>query len=192
MDFINYIPDENYNNFMTEFGDIEMLRGNEYLYGPEQTARLIHILQETGVTMPKAAEDCGIPTSSGYRLLNQFNDSNGTILPGNTSTQKGKAKPKKIFPVHTAFLIQLFDINPSTVLEQAREESGLSVATSSLYVHIREKGRLTLKQASKYTIERDAPRTLDLRYEIINKWIEAGVDFQKTVCLLMELVFTLN
>jgi hypothetical protein len=41
MDFINYIPNENYNNFMTEgmevdevaveFGDIEMLRGNEYL-----------------------------------------------------------------------------------------------------------------------------------------------------------------
>jgi hypothetical protein len=41
MDYVNYIPDENYNNFMTEgmevdevaveFGDIEMLRGNEYL-----------------------------------------------------------------------------------------------------------------------------------------------------------------
>jgi hypothetical protein len=41
MDYVNYIPDKNYNNFMTkgmeidevavEFGDIEMLRGNEYL-----------------------------------------------------------------------------------------------------------------------------------------------------------------
>ncbi|GAA5795145.1 hypothetical protein HPULCUR_000498 [Helicostylum pulchrum] len=163
MDYINYIPDENYNNFMTEgmevdevaveFGDIEMLKGNEYLvegiyqnaedekmeemvlelgvmtitktktykkYGPEQIARFIHILQETRVTVPKAVEACGIPTSSAYKLLNQFNDSNGTILPGSTSTQKGKTIPKKLFPVHTAFLIQLFDANPSTVLEQAR------------------------------------------------------------------------
>ncbi|KAG2202015.1 hypothetical protein INT46_008415 [Mucor plumbeus] len=41
MGYVNYIPDKNYNNFMTEgmeidevaveFGDIEMLRGNEYL-----------------------------------------------------------------------------------------------------------------------------------------------------------------
>ena len=41
MDYVNYIPDKNYNDFMTEgievdevtveFGDIEMLRGNEYL-----------------------------------------------------------------------------------------------------------------------------------------------------------------
>ncbi|KAG2192483.1 hypothetical protein INT46_002772 [Mucor plumbeus] len=138
-----------------EFGDIEMLRRNEYLvedisqsaedekmeeivleleemtitktktykkYGPEQIACYIHILQETGATIPKAAEACGIPTSSAHKILNQFNDSNGTILPGSTSTQKGKAKPKKLFPVHTVFLIQLFDANPSTVLEQAREE----------------------------------------------------------------------
>ncbi|KAL0077757.1 hypothetical protein F4703DRAFT_1742659, partial [Phycomyces blakesleeanus] len=75
-------------------------------YGPEQIARFINILQETGETVPKAAEACGIPTSSAYRLLNQFNDSNRTILPGSTSTQKGKAKPKKLFPIHTAFLIQ--------------------------------------------------------------------------------------
>jgi transposase len=142
-------------------------------YGPEQIARFTHILQETGATVPKAAEACGIPTSSAYKLLSQFNDSNGTILPGSRSTQKGKAKPKKLFPVHTAFLIHLFDANPSTVLEMAREELmkqfGVSVAISSLYMHIREKCCLTLNQASKYTIERDAPRTLDLRYEIINK-----------------------
>ncbi len=113
MDYVNYIPDENYNNFMTEgmevdevaveFDDIEMLRGNEYLvedisqdaedvkmeemvlelgemtvtktktykkYEPEQIARFIHILQGTGTTVSKAAEACGIPTSSAYKFLN--------------------------------------------------------------------------------------------------------------------------
>ena len=64
-------------------------------YGPEQIARFIYILQETGATVPKVAEACGIPTSSAYKLLNQFNNSNGVILPGSTPTQKGKAKPKK-------------------------------------------------------------------------------------------------
>ncbi|KAG2235402.1 hypothetical protein INT48_005752 [Thamnidium elegans] len=103
MDFINYIPDENYNNFKTEgmevdkiaveFGGIEMLRGNEYLVEDtpqstvdEKTEEMVLELEEMTIiktkrykreTVPKAAETCGMPT----RLLNQFNDNNGTILP---------------------------------------------------------------------------------------------------------------
>ncbi|KAI8883902.1 hypothetical protein K501DRAFT_156682, partial [Backusella circina FSU 941] len=54
---------------------------------------------------------------------------------------------------------------------------------------ISEKYCLTLKHASKYTIERDAPRALDLRYEIINKWIEASVDFQNNCVFTDEAGF---
>ncbi|CEP14236.1 hypothetical protein [Parasitella parasitica] len=70
MDFINYIPDENYNNFMTEgievdevaveFGDIEMLRGNEYLVEdtPQSTAdekmeEMVLELEEMMITKTK-------------------------------------------------------------------------------------------------------------------------------------------
>ena len=103
MDYVNYIPDQSYNNFMTKrkevdevavkFDDIEMLKRNEYLvkvisqsledekmkemvlaleemiitktktdkkYWPEQIAHVIYILQETGATVLKAAEACGI------------------------------------------------------------------------------------------------------------------------------------
>jgi hypothetical protein len=48
---------------------------------------------------------------------------------------------------------------------------------------------LTLKQASKCTIERDTPRKLNLRYGITNKWIEAGVDFQKNCVFIDEAGF---
>ncbi|KAI9478548.1 MAG: hypothetical protein EXX96DRAFT_505072 [Benjaminiella poitrasii] len=65
----------------------------------------------------------------------------------------------------------------------------LSVAISSLYVHISEKCCLALTQASKYTIERDAPRTFNLCYEIINKWIEVGVDFKKNYMFIDEAGF---
>ncbi|KAI9478899.1 MAG: hypothetical protein EXX96DRAFT_466179, partial [Benjaminiella poitrasii] len=58
--------------------------------------------QEIGDIVPKAAEACGVPTSSVYKLLDEFSISIGTILPGSTLKQKGK----KLFPIHTAFLIQ--------------------------------------------------------------------------------------
>lgn len=71
MDFINYIPNENYNNFMTEgmevdevaveFGDIEMLRENEYLVEdtPQSTAddekmeEMVLELEEMTITKTK-------------------------------------------------------------------------------------------------------------------------------------------
>ncbi|CEP06802.1 hypothetical protein [Parasitella parasitica] len=41
-------------------------------------------------------------------------------------------------------------------------------------MHIREKCALTLKQATKYTAERDSPRTLQLRFDIITQWKAAA------------------
>ncbi|KAI7889623.1 uncharacterized protein EV154DRAFT_552894 [Mucor mucedo] len=57
---------------------------------------------------------------------------------------------------------------------------GLEISISGLYKHIREKCALSLKQASKYTAERDAPRTLQLRFDIITQWKAAGVNYRET------------
>ncbi|KAG2200873.1 hypothetical protein INT46_006435, partial [Mucor plumbeus] len=154
-------------------------------YNADQIERFIRIMQEEGLSVPKAAEVCGIPRSSAYQLRNEFNAGNGTVLPGNLPKRRN-SPPKKFFPEHSAFLIKLFDENPSIVLEQAKEKleqnfEGFSISLTGLHKHIREKCALSLKQASKYTIERDAPRTIDLRYDIINKWKEAGVDQRNCV-----------
>ena len=91
-------------------------------------------------------------------------------------------------------MIKLFDENPCIVLGQVKEKleqnfEGFSISLTGLHKHIREKCALSLKQASKYTIERDAPRTIDLRYDIINKWKEAGVDYQRNCVFIDEAGF---
>lgn len=48
-----------------------------------------------------------------------------------------------------------------------------------------EKIRLSLKDSHVYTMERDAKRTLDLRFNVITAWKAAGVDFQ-TNCVFMD------
>lgn len=53
-------------------------------------------------------------------------------------------EPKKLFPQHSAFFIELFDANPSIVLEKARKKlrehfNDLNISTAGLYRHIREK-----------------------------------------------------
>ncbi|KAF7720690.1 hypothetical protein EC973_006484, partial [Apophysomyces ossiformis] len=85
-------------------------------YRYEQIARFIEMLQEEGLTVPKAAEICSIPRSTGYRLLNEFNASDSTVLPSNLA-KPHTSRLKKLFPEHTAFFIQLFDNNLSIVLE---------------------------------------------------------------------------
>jgi hypothetical protein len=116
---------------------------------------------------------CGIPRSTAYELINEFNASNGTVLPGN-NPRKTNNKPKKLFPQHSAFLIELFDNNPSIVLEEATVRlyevfPGLEISVVALYKNIVEKCALSLKQATKYTAERDAPRTIKLRFDIITQ-----------------------
>ncbi|KAG1130319.1 hypothetical protein G6F37_013531 [Rhizopus arrhizus] len=155
-------------------------------YTQDQIEWFIRVKQEEGLSVPKAAALCGIPRSTAYELINEFNNSSGTVLPGNNPRNTNN-KPKKLLPHHSAFLIELFDKNPSTVLEEARVK--LCEAFPGLYKHIREKCALTLKQATKYTAERDAPRTIKLRFDIITQWKAAGVDYQNNCVFVDEAGF---
>lgn len=162
-------------------------------YTQDQIERFIRFKQEEGLSVPKAAALCGIPRSTAYELINEFNNSSGTVLPG-SNPRKTNNKPKKLLPDHSAFLIELFDKNPSTVLEEARVKlceafPGLEISIPGLYKHIREKCALTLKQATKYTAERDAPRTIKLRFDIITQWKAAGVDYQNNCVFVDEAGF---
>lgn len=156
-------------------------------YGQDQIERFIRAKQEESLSVPKAAALCGIPRSTAYELLNEFNADNGAVLPGN-NPKKSNAKSKKLFPEHSAFLIDLFDKDPSTVLVEAKIKlcetfPGLEISIPGLHKHIVEKCALSLKQATKYTVERDAPRTIQLRFDIVTQWKAAGIDYQKKLRL---------
>ncbi|CEP19281.1 hypothetical protein [Parasitella parasitica] len=130
---------------------------------------------------------------SAYKLLNEFNSSDGYVLPGNTP-KKLEREPKKLFSQHSAFWIELFDNNPSIVLEEAQLKlyehfEGLEISVSGLYKHIREKCSISLKQATKYTAERDAPRTLELRFNKVSQWKAAGVSFSENCVFVDEAGF---
>ncbi|CEP10623.1 hypothetical protein [Parasitella parasitica] len=162
-------------------------------YGQDQIERFIHLKQEDGWTIPKAAALCGIPRSTAYELINEYNASDGTVLPGN-NPRKSQNRAKQLFSDHFEFLIKLFDSNPSIVLEEARFKlceafPGLEISITALYKHIVEKCALSLKQASKYTAERDAPRKIKLRFDIITQWKAVGVDFKRNCVFVDEAGF---
>ncbi|KAG0739836.1 hypothetical protein G6F57_010407 [Rhizopus arrhizus] len=47
----------------------------------------------------------------------------------------------------------------------------------------------SLKRSLLYNEERDAERTLRLRHEVVSKWKEIGVDFQKNYVFIDEAIF---
>ncbi|KAI8076721.1 uncharacterized protein B0P05DRAFT_443637, partial [Gilbertella persicaria] len=65
----------------------------------------------------------------------------------------------------------------------------LEISISGLHKHITEKCWLSLKNATKYTRERDSPHTIDLRNEIVSEWKRVGVDFQKNFVFIDEAGF---
>ncbi|KAL0079240.1 hypothetical protein J3Q64DRAFT_1645016, partial [Phycomyces blakesleeanus] len=48
---------------------------------------------------------------------------------------------------------------------------------------------LSLKRPSKYTAERDAPRTLQLCFNIITQWRAAGVNYRENCVFVDEASF---
>ncbi|CEP10407.1 hypothetical protein, partial, partial [Parasitella parasitica] len=75
-------------------------------YGPEQIRAFIELIQEEGLSVPKAAKQCMIPRSSAYLLLKEFNAGSGDVLPGKSLKKKAnRGTPVKLLPEHTEFLI---------------------------------------------------------------------------------------
>ncbi|CEP20206.1 hypothetical protein [Parasitella parasitica] len=152
-------------------------------------------MQDEGTTVPRVEVRCGIPRQRAYRLLKEFNYSNGSVLPGLAQKAKNRCTKQKLFPQHTHFLIQYLvhhrsstmEITKDTLLEQFPDTDNISIP--SLWKHVTIECTFSLKMASLYNEERDVERTLRLRYEVVSKWKEIGVDFQKNCVFVDEAGF---
>ncbi|KAI9484248.1 MAG: hypothetical protein EXX96DRAFT_171141 [Benjaminiella poitrasii] len=58
-------------------------------YGHDQIKRMIDLIQEEGLSIPKAAKACGIPRSSAYGLVNEYNNSKASIIPASLPKKRG-------------------------------------------------------------------------------------------------------
>ncbi|KAI8880786.1 hypothetical protein K501DRAFT_190547 [Backusella circina FSU 941] len=66
---------------------------------------------------------------------------------------------------------------------------GFTISLPSLWKHLTECCHFSLKQASKYNADRNSERTLVFRHDVVRKWKESGVDFQKNCVFIDEAGF---
>ncbi|KAI9478818.1 MAG: hypothetical protein EXX96DRAFT_261025 [Benjaminiella poitrasii] len=163
-------------------------------YGHDQIKRMIDLIQEEDLSTPKAAKACGIPRSSAYGLVNEYNNSKASIIPASLLKKRDPRPKKKLFEEHSKFLIKLFDKAPTITLAIAREKlckqfEGLEISLHGLHKHITEKCWLSLKNATKYTPERDTSRTIELRNKIVAAWKDVDVDFHRNCVFIDEAGF---
>ncbi|KAG2192018.1 hypothetical protein INT47_008244 [Mucor saturninus] len=134
-------------------------------YGPDNIRMFLPLMQKEGPS---------------------WNESDGTVIPIGCLRKSSKiggakrANSCKITAQQTDFLAELVDKNPCITTDMAREKlyssfEGFSICQSWLRKHMVEKIRLSLKDSHVYTMERDAKRTLDLRFNVITAWKAAGI-----------------
>lgn len=90
-------------------------------YGEDQIARFISLRQEEDLGVKEAAEQFSLPHSSAYNVHKKLNTGSASILPGAVKKDL-KCEPKKLYPEHTAFLIKIFDENPSLAFIEAKQQ----------------------------------------------------------------------
>ncbi|KAG1470299.1 hypothetical protein G6F56_002763 [Rhizopus delemar] len=108
----------------TDFNEISITDNSKKKnkYGPEQIRVFIELIQEERLSVPKAAKQCMISRNSAYLLLKEFNAGSGDVLPGKLLKKKAnRGTPVKLLSELTEFLVNLFDNNPSSTLEMAKE-----------------------------------------------------------------------
>jgi hypothetical protein len=164
-------------------------------YTSERVRQFIQIMQDEGTTVPKAVVRCNISRQSAYTLLKEFNTSSGSILPGFAPKAKNRGTKQKLFPQHTLFLIQYLDNNRSSTLGLT-EETLLKnfpdlddISIPSLWGRVTNECAFSLKRSSLYNEERDAEGIIRFRHEVVSKWKEIGVDFQKNCVFVDEAGF---
>ncbi|PHZ12081.1 uncharacterized protein RHIMIDRAFT_237897 [Rhizopus microsporus ATCC 52813] len=124
---------------------------------------------DKGGSVAKHVKACFIPRSTVYEILRQWNESDGTAIPVGCMKRpsKNNRTPKtnntKLTQKHTQFLIGLVDQNSCITVNMAREQlcnmfQGLIISESGLRKHMKEKIRLSLKNSSIYTMDRNATR----------------------------------
>lgn len=94
----------------------------------------IQITQDEGTTVLKVAVPCNIPRQSAYTLLNEFNDSNGSLLPNFAPKAKNWGTKQKLFGQHSLFLIVHLDSHKSTTLGLAKEVPSSNFHTSDILI----------------------------------------------------------
>lgn len=94
---------------------VSMHKSNKHeKYGQDQIERFIRVNQEESLTVSKAAALCGISRSTAYELINEFNASNGTVLPRNKPRYFSLARITFIFL--NQYLVALFSLENQNVL----------------------------------------------------------------------------
>jgi cbb3-type cytochrome oxidase cytochrome c subunit len=91
-------------------------------------------------------------------------------------------------------LIELYDANPSIILDKAREKlcehfKDFDISIAGLYIYIREKCSLSLKQATKSAQERDTQRAIELRFYIFSQWKAIDINFRENCVFVDEAGF---
>lgn len=121
-------------------------------YGLEQIRQFIQIMQDEGITVPKAAARCSIPRGTAYKLFAEYTESGGTVLPGSASKAKNRGTKQKLFPHHTKFIVEYLENNRSSTLKLAREallrefsDVG-DISLTSLWKHIKNECSISVNQ----------------------------------------------
>jgi hypothetical protein len=98
---------------------------------------------------------------------------------------------------HKKFLINLFDDNPSTVIEQAvdnltKQFEGLEIAKSTVHNFIKNDMGFTFKKAQFHSLKRNDDETIEKRYQWAIEMRKTDINFLKNCVFIDESGFHIN
>ncbi|OAD74850.1 hypothetical protein PHYBLDRAFT_144210 [Phycomyces blakesleeanus NRRL 1555(-)] len=190
--------DENMNKVSLRVNeeDNNVTKKSYKVYSPDQKVLFLYYLQVKLFKAAKAARFSDVSKRTGQQWTKRIRDEPEWNI-FEKQTNKDKRKTGQLQEEHKEFIIDLFDKNPQTRVEDVVVSlqcsfANFSLKETSVRNFMTNECNLLFKRATLQTKERNSGKTLQKRFEWVEQWTTTDMDFLSNCVFVDKSGFDIN
>ncbi|KAG1463098.1 hypothetical protein G6F56_005364 [Rhizopus delemar] len=167
-------------------------------YKNAEKEKLFYLVNEKGMSVRAAVLSLNISVRTAQGWVAKNNKAPQEYIQRATGSGRPVGRPPTLTDEHKDFLIEWADKNIDSVtlddmLEVLTDRFGkLDISKSGFNKFVKDKCKITFKQARLQSVERNSPEKIEERYQWVKRWAEADMDFTSNCVFIDEAAFHTN
>ena len=167
-------------------------------YKDAEKEKLFYLVDEKGMSVRAAALSLNINVRTAQGWVAKNNKAPQEYIQRATGSGRPVGRPPTLTDEHKDFMIEWADENIDSVtlddmLEVLTDRFGkLDISKSGFNKFVKDKCKITFKQARLQSVERNSPEKIEERYQWVKRWAETDMDFTSNCVFIDEAAFHIN
>lgn len=167
-------------------------------YSDEDRIRYFYFIQQKLMKPSEAAKAANVNYETARKWVTEYNKDPEKKIPVKKTNRTANRPPSQLNETHKAYVTNFFDDNPTATIDDAvynlvKSFEGLQIKKSRVAEFMKDECNLSLKAITRHPVARNSERTLQLRKEFVQEWVEQkGMLYMQNCVFLDESGFDIN